>query len=354
MLYIIDSCTDPYWNLAAEEYLLKNFTEPIFRLWRNNNAIIVGHYQNTIAEIDVDYVKSHNINVVRRLTGGGAVFHDLGNLNFTFIEKKREGEESSAMFRRFTAPIIQALNSMGVKAYLEGRNDLLIEGKKFSGNAICIHKDRILQHGTLLFSSFMPDLANALRNKPEKFQGKAVQSNSSRVTNISDHLKATKEERFINMNVEEFKEYLGNYICKNYKVEEKINGNETDGGIIRYEYTAEELKNITSLKEKKYALDSWNFGNSPSYSFNKSLKFTGGIVELFMNVERGIIKEIRIFGDYFFLKPTEEFIAELMKPDINGKQLMHNREAIEFRLSGIDTAGYFNNISKEEILSLFF
>lgn len=353
MLYIIDSCTDPYWNLAAEEYMLKNFTEPIFRLWRNDNAIIVGHYQNTIAEIDVEYVKSHKIKVVRRLTGGGAVFHDLGNLNFTFIEKKIEGEDSSAMFKRFTAPIIEALNSMGVKAYLEGRNDLLIDGKKFSGNAVCVHKERILQHGTLLFSAFMPDLANALKTRPEKFQGKAVQSNRSRVTNISDHLKATGDNRFINMDVEGFKEYLGNYICKNYIGNEEHESQKSKNSIIRYDYSKTDIKNITALKEQKYALDSWNFGNSPSYSFNKSIKFAGGIMELFMAVEKGAITNIEIFGDYFFTKPTEEFIAELMKPGKEGK-LMHNREAIELKLSEIDMSGYFNNISKEEILSLFF
>ena len=153
MLYISHPCTDPYWNLAAEEYLLKEFQQPIFRLWRNQNAIIVGRYQNTLAEVDINYVKENSIKVVRRLTGGGAVFHDLGNLNFTFIEARIPGEDASAMFRRFTQPIIEALNNIGIKAYLEGRNDLLIEGRKFSGNAVCIHNNRILQHGTLLFNA---------------------------------------------------------------------------------------------------------------------------------------------------------------------------------------------------------
>jgi len=228
-LCIFDKGTDPYWNLAAEEYLLKEFKQPVFRLWRNDNAIIVGCNQNTLAEIDAQFVKEHNIKVVRRLTGGGAVFHDLGNLNYTFIEprryatdecsasersddtrnelkkrcdenqsesenEKRNGncttrfENPAEMFKRFTSPIIKALNNIGVPAYLQGRNDLLIDGRKFSGNAVCIWHNRVLQHGTLLFASNVADLSGALKARPEKFIGKSVASNSQRVTNISEHL----------------------------------------------------------------------------------------------------------------------------------------------------------------------
>ena len=153
MLYISDKSTDPYFNLAEEEFLLKEMTEDIFRLWRNSPSIIVGRYQNTIAEIDSEYTKSHNIPVVRRLSGGGAVFHDLGNLNFTFIQNLEQNQnlDTSRMFRYFTSPILEALQSLGINAELQGRNDLAIDGMKFSGNAICIHKDRILMHGTLMF-----------------------------------------------------------------------------------------------------------------------------------------------------------------------------------------------------------
>ena len=209
MLYINDSCTDPYWNLAAEEYLLKSFSEPIFRLWRNESSIIIGQYQNAVAEIDTTYVKENGIKVVRRLTGGGAVFHDLGNLNYTFIEEKKQGEDAPAMFRRFTAPILDALNAIGVKAYLHGRNDLLIDERKFSGNAVCIHKNRTLQHGTLLFNASMNSLGAALKSRPEKFIGKAVQSNRSRVTNIHEHL---PEEGCPVTDIISFKEYLAEYI----------------------------------------------------------------------------------------------------------------------------------------------
>lgn len=178
MLCIVDSTTDPYWNLAAEEYLLTSLSEPVFRLWRNAPSVIVGRYQNAAAEINSEYVRTRGIPVVRRLTGGGAVFHDLGNVNYTFIDRKVEGEDTAAMFRRFTAPVISALRSLGVEASLEGRNDLVISGRKFSGNAVCVHGGRVLQHGTLLFSASVADLSGALNTRPEKFIGKSVQSNA--------------------------------------------------------------------------------------------------------------------------------------------------------------------------------
>lgn len=356
MLYIIDTCTHPAWNLAAEEYLLKAFHEPVFRLWQNENAIIVGQYQNTLAEIDVKYVKENGITVVRRLTGGGAVFHDLGNVNFTFIEDRTPGEDTGTMFKRFTQPILEALNSLGVKAYLEGRNDLLIDGKKFSGNALCIHKNRILQHGTLLFSASMTDLSGALRSRPEKFIGKAVQSNRSRVTNISEHLPKTTPAAAsailsgaspASMDVATFREYIGKYICDNYA-----------GAIVPYHYTEEDIRAINRLRDDKYTLDSWNFGKSPSYSYSKVAKLTGGMVEVYLSSEKGIITALKIFGDYFFTLPTEAFIDKIIGTP-------HTREAIMQKLTDIDCAvknsgnplglkGYFSNTEPEELADLFF
>ena len=170
MLCIVDSTTDPYWNLAAEEYLLTALSEPVFRLWRNVPSVIVGRYQNAAAEINSEYVRTRGIPVVRRLTGGGAVFHDLGNVNYTFIDRKVEGEDTAAMFRRFTAPVISALRSLGVEASLEGRNDLVISGRKFSGNAVCVHGGRVLSCSTepcfsqLLWPTFRVPSTPARRN----------------------------------------------------------------------------------------------------------------------------------------------------------------------------------------------
>ncbi|MDD2293903.1 MAG: lipoate--protein ligase [Bacteroidales bacterium] len=325
MLCIIDNTTDPYWNLAAEEYLLTSFSQPVFRLWRNDKAVIVGKNQNTLAEINLDFIHSNHIPVVRRLSGGGAVFHDLGNINFTFIDTKIEGEDTGNMFKRFTAPILAALNSIGVKAYLEGRNDLLIDSRKFSGNAICIHKNRILQHGTLLFSSSMNDLSGALLNRPEKFKGKAVKSNRSRVTNISEHL--TK-----NMDIGEFVLFLKEYI-----------GSEME----QYRYSEQDISAINDLAQSRYRQDSWNFGSSPKYDFTKVVKLPSGLLEIYMNVKRGVIAKIEIKGDYFFKAPTEEFCEALTGTP-------HTVEKITDRLKSLAIDDYFNGISLEEMVDLLF
>ncbi|OJV21536.1 MAG: lipoate--protein ligase [Bacteroidetes bacterium 41-46] len=327
MYYVIDKNIDPWWNLAAEEYLFKQLSVPIFRLWQNNNAIIIGHHQNAFAEINTEYVRSNGIKVVRRLTGGGAVFHDLGNINFTFIDNVTVSEDTSSMFARFTKPIIEALRELGVNAYLEGRNDLLIDGKKFSGNAVARYKNRLLQHGTLLFSASMADLSNALSSRPEKFTGKSVQSNRGRVTNISEHL----EEQ---MPIENFIEYLHNFIAGERS------------GYSEYKYTEEDLREIEKLKESKYSRDSWNYGESPAYTYSKVVKFPAGLIELYLKVEKGRIEEVKIFGDYFFTKETEELENHI-------KGCRHSYEELKERLEKINLSDYISNIEGEEFLSLF-
>ena len=337
MLYISDTSTDPFFNLAEEEYLLTQKTDSVFRLWRNAPSIIVGRYQNTIAEINTEYTQEHNIPVVRRLSGGGAVFHDLGNLNFTFIQNRsgseggnalrKQAADTSEMFRRFTAPIIDALRSLGVKAELQGRNDLTINSLKFSGNAICIHRDRILMHGTLMFDVSKQDLSKALRPRPEKYIGKAVKSNVKRVTNIREHLKQ-------DVDVLWFKEFLGKYICS------------SDSSAVPYSLTTEDIRCIEELKKSRYSTPEWNFGNSPKYSFSNIRRFPSGIVELYMNVENGTIKNLDIRGDYFFSRPTEELIAKLIGTP-------HTREAIQKKI-GSQTEAYFAGIDSEDVVNLFF
>jgi lipoate-protein ligase A len=327
MYYVIDKNIDPWWNLAAEEYLFKQLSVPIFRLWQNRNAIIIGHHQNAFAEINTEYVRSNGIKVVRRLTGGGAVFHDLGNINFTFIDNVTVSEDTSSMFARFTKPIIEALRELGVNAYLEGRNDLLIDGKKFSGNAVARYRNRLLQHGTLLFSASMTDLSNALSSRPEKFTGKSVQSNRGRVTNISEHL----EEQ---MPIEKFIEYLHNFIAGERS------------GYSEYKYTEEDLRAIEKLKESKYSRDSWNYGESPAYTYSKVVKFPAGLLELYLKVEKGRIEEVKIFGDYFFTKETEELEDHI-------KGCRHSYGELKERLEKINLSDYISNIEGEEFLSLF-
>jgi len=278
MLYIYNKNTNPYFNLAAEEYVLKEFQEECFMLWRNEPSIIVGKNQNTLAEINLDYVRQHKIPVVRRLSGGGAVFHDLGNLNFTFIVN--EDVSSFSDFKRFTQPIIDVLRKLSVNAEFSGRNDITIDGKKISGNAQYYYKNRILHHGTLLFSSSITDLSAALKVRPVKFEDKGVKSVSKRVTNISEHLKEP-------ITIEQFIDLIMNHI------------REQTGGREMYEFTQEDIKKIEKLVKEKYSTWEWNFGTSPDYSFKNKKKFTGGTVEVNLNVEKGIIKDIKIYGDFF-------------------------------------------------------
>ena len=329
MYYIIDRhSTDPQWNLAAEEYLFKQLDEPVFRLWQNGPSIIIGLHQNAYAEINVDYVRQNNIKVVRRMTGGGAVFHDLGNINFTFIDNRIEAEDSAAMFVRFTKPILEALADLGIDARLEGRNDLVIDGKKISGNAVAVYKNRVLQHGTLLFSASIQNLAEALAIRAEHFTGKAVKSNIARVTNISSHLPNP-------MDIEEFILYLEKFILSREK-----------GCYKPYKYTTEDLRAIESIKNERYGSDKWNFGAAPKYSYSKLSRFNGGIVELFMDVEGGAIRDIRIYGSYFFTKESAELENIL-------KGIPHTIEAISKAIDTVNLNEYLSNITKEEFLTMF-
>ena len=312
MLLIYNEKTNPYFNLAMEEYFLKNATEDIFLLWRNESAIIVGKNQNTLSEINYDYVKSNNITVVRRQSGGGAVFHDLGNICFTFISSNNN---TFSDFKRFTIPIIEALKGLGINAEFSGRNDLLIDGKKFSGNAQYNYKDKVMHHGTLLFSSEINDISDALKVKASKFKDKSVKSVKSRVTNISQHLNQK-------MDVLEFKDYLINYIAKN------------DENSTFYEITKEDEEAISALVEKKYSTWEWNFGISPKYSLSNELKYTGGNVEFNLNVEKGIIKGIKFFGD-FFGKEDVSFIEDKLK------NVKHDENSIKSALENIDINDYF-------------
>ena len=314
MLLINNTCTNAYFNLAMEEYFLKNCNKDIFLLWRNENAIIVGKNQNTLSEINYDYVKNNNIKVVRRQSGGGAVFHDLGNINFTFISCN---DNSFSDFKRFTMPIIDALKELGIEAEFSGRNDLLINNQKFSGNAQYNYKNKVMHHGTLLFSSEINDLSNALKVKPLKFEGKGVKSVKSRVTNISSHLK--KE-----MSVLEFKDYLMNFI------------NKRDEKSHFYELSDEDIKNINKLVEEKYSTWEWNFGNSPKYSLNNELKYPGGNVEFNLDVKDGIIKNIKFFGD-FFGKEDVSFIEDELK------NIKHSEDSIKAALKDINIDNYFLN-----------
>ncbi len=327
MLIIRRHNTDPYFNLATEEYVLKEIEDDSFMLWRNEPSIIVGKHQNTLAEINADYVKNTGIKVVRRLSGGGAVFHDLGNLNFTFTMKSED--ENMINFRKYTEPILEVLQSLGIAAKFEGRNDLTIDGKKFSGNAMHIWNKKVLSHGTLLFSSHMPDLGEALNADPLKFTDKAVKSVRSRVTNISEHLKEK-------MDVMEFASKIEDHIVSKYP----------DARF--YELTEEDHAKINKMVVEKYGTWHWNFGYSPKYTFRKVLRTaSSGTIEFALDVDNGMIKNVKIFGDYFNKYPTEDIENAL-------KDIPHKTEMIKLALSPFVIGDYFNNLTLDALMEGFF
>jgi lipoate-protein ligase A len=326
MLLINSLSQNAYFNIASEEYLLHRFpTEDLFLLYVNAPSIIVGKFQNTLAEINLDYVEEKGIKVVRRMSGGGAVYHDLGNLNFSFHTLL--GQNDFGDFSFFTKPVLNMLNTLGVPAELKGRNDLLVDGKKFSGNAKLARHGKMIQHGTILLNSEMEVLGEALKVNPLKFIDKATKSNRGRVTNLIDYL--PKETT-----TETLKELLTAEIIKN-NPEAK-----------RYQLSLEDLAGIEQLMEEKYETWDWNFGFSPQYNFKKAIKIPAGFIEVHLDVVHGIIEKAKIFGDFFASMPIEDLEEQLI-----GKK--HQTTDLENLFTSMDLTLFFGKVTAEEILDAF-
>jgi lipoate---protein ligase len=330
-MYFIDNkgITDPRINLAIEEYVLKNMDiekDDYLLFYINQPSIIIGKNQNTIEEINTDYVDENGIIVVRRLSGGGAVYHDLNNLNFSFLTK--DDGDAFMNYRRFTKPVVDALKKLGVDAELSGRNDILAEGKKVSGNAQFVTKGRMFSHGTLLFKTDIDAVVGSLKVKQDKIESKGIKSVRSRVGNISDFLKEP-------MTVEAFRLEILKSI---FDGEENIQ---------YYELTEEDWANIHQLSEERYQQWEWNYGRSPKFNIQKTKRFPQGGVDLRFEVVQGLIEDMQIFGDFFGIGDVEEIERAL-------KGVRYERAAIEEALQKFELPLYFGGIEAEEIIAMMY
>ena len=324
-VYLETGSTDPAYNLAFEEYILHNKNQCDYMiLWQNDNAVIIGRNQNLEQEINKGFIRQHGISVIRRNTGGGAVYHDQGNLNYSFITSI--SDEGSICIDRFTEIVVTALKKLGLNAVASGRNDICINGKKVSGTAQHLYKKRLLYHGTMLFDSDIDKMTGALNVDREKFESKGVNSIVSRVGNIRDCLSK-------DMTMTQF----WNYLKKNMMNE----------GLAEEFITKEEYEKICALKKEKYDSWEWNFGKSPQFTVRNKSRWKGGSIEVGLVVKNGRIEDIAIYGDFLALSPIDETISRLKGRKFLKKDILEALEGENFK-------EVFGEITKTELINTIF
>lgn len=320
--------TNPKLNLALEEYALRNFSaqSDYLLFYINEPSIIIGRNQNTLEEINQKYITEKNIHVVRRVSGGGAVYHDFGNLNFSFITN--HDPKSVSNFRKFTAPVIKVLKDLGLDAELKGRNDIQVDEKKISGTAQFTTGKRMVSHGTLLFNTNLSEVANALNVKMSKIESKGHKSVRSRVANITEFLEKP-------MNITEFRSILLEGL---YQEEEPFE---------HYHLTKDEWQGVKELSTRKYDTWEWNYGQSPKFNIQRTRRFPIGEIDLRLFVEDGHISSFKIYGDFFGRLPVEELEQLFLG-------LKYDKAVIDKVIEQISVQDYFGEITKEEFSELVY
>lgn len=324
MILIDRNETDPYFNIAAEEYVLKEMNEDVFMLWISQPSVIIGKHQVAAAEADMIYVHRNNIPVIRRISGGGTVYHDEGNLNYSLIMKGEKG--SLVDYEKYSGPVIRALAKHGIKAVLEGKSNLVTGGLKFSGNAEHVYHNKVLHHGTLLFSTDIQSLRNCLRPDHRDYVHRSIRSNDSNITNLSDHLPWE-------VNIRHLRDLLIRQIREDYPE------------IREYSFQEKDIRMIRELANNKYKTKEWNFSYSPRYELHKEINIGDQRYKLEIKTEKGYIKEMR-FHDH--KSPAMEALA------LHLTNILHHPEAIGKALQKISLESFFDYRFKEDFINVLF
>ncbi len=324
MIYIENDSTDPFFNFALEYYLItekKLSEDQIFIFWRTEPTLMVGKYQNTIEEINQNYAKENGIKVVRRITGGGTIYTDMGGWQFSFITR---GQSESIDFSKYISPVIEGLKKLDVRAEFNSRNDLVIQGKKFSGNAQCMLNGYTLHHGSLLFSTDFEQMVKCLTVDDYKIISKGIKSVKERVTNISDHL--TKP-----IDTDTFKKLMVDSIMQGSKE--------------HYQLTDTDLARIKAIAKEKFASWEWNYGKSPKFNITKTGRFDGGKMEFKLDVNKGKITDCHIYGDFFGTMDISVLSNALIGAD-------YEKESIKKAIAQGDIKQGFYNINVDELAEI--
>lgn len=324
MRYLRNNHTDPYFNMAFDEYCLEQLTidEPVFFLWQNRPSVIMGANQEVHTEVNLDYLKENNISLVRRVTGGGAVYHDFGNLNYTIVGRSDDLERDYPEYTRY---MLQALQKLGVQATMSGRNDILVEGRKVSGFAKRVCKNRLMIHGTLMFDVNLEQLTQALCPPESKLQSKGIASVRSRVANLCEYLPEITD-------ISLFKQHLENILSNNYADQE-------------WTLSPKDIQNIEQLAHDKFEKWEWIYGHSPRATLNFSEKLTCGTVHIHLNIAENRITSCKFRGDFIGNLPTNE-----LENALTG--LPYDRDSISRFLEQTDISRYLDGVTNAELLRL--